>query len=140
MDFFYVKDSELILCDDCMEYNFEQAVKLSDADGPHECDWCGNKSEDDEEDDYDPEDEISTEIHHTPHENGRHPEHAHLVYFEVEQEHGMYLLTTPAKPGYSALISWEDWLHAVGIKRQAELEFAYLPDDYLDVLSLDLED
>lgn len=71
--------------------------------------------------------------HLVQHVNGRHPVYGHLVYFEVDQDHGMFVLTTPAKPG-DCLVSWEEWQDMVGNVKQAEMEFAYLMGDYLAML------
>ena len=70
-----------------------------------------------------------------PTEDGRHPEHPHLVLFEVDLHHGMLILRSPAAPGATELISWEDWDAMVGCRHQADCGFAYLVDDYLDILS-----
>ena len=72
-----------------------------------------------------------------PTENGEHPEYPGLVLFEVEQHFGSLILTSPAKEG-NALISHEDWEHWVDdiIKLDGdEWDFAYLSDEYLDLLT-----
>ena len=73
-----------------------------------------------------------------PTSDGRHPKYRHLVMFEADPHHGSAIVTArEAAPGRSALWSWEDWQHAVGDEEQAELEFAYLSEEYLDVLGPD---
>jgi hypothetical protein len=77
---------------------------------------------------------MPNKVHMTPPtEDGRHPKYDHLVMFEVDRHYDRLLLKSPAKEG-DALISWEDWNHMVGDTDQADLEFAYCDDEYLDIL------
>ena len=69
-----------------------------------------------------------------PDENGRHPERPELVMFEAEPYNSMYIVTTPAEPAGSMLVSEDEWLAMVGSRDQADLEFAYCSDEYLDLL------
>lgn len=69
--------------------------------------------------------------HNTPHKEGYHPEHAHLVYFEIEPRHSMYILTTPAKKN-NALISSEDVIVSLGVDF-FERGYGYASDELLDI-------
>lgn len=67
-----------------------------------------------------------------PDEQGRHPRYKHLVQFEVEPHYGSYILTATGHSG-SALISEDDATDMFG--EQLEHGFAYLSDEYLELLA-----
>ncbi len=68
-----------------------------------------------------------------PDEQGRHPIYSHLVMFEIERHYGSYILTAPKTCEGNALISAENAEHIFG--EQFDQEFAYLTDEYLNMLS-----
>lgn len=65
-------------------------------------------------------------------DNGYHPEYKHLVMFEIEPHYGSYILTAIGHSG-NCLISSDDAKYM--FEDQFELEFAYLSDEYLSLLS-----
>ena len=66
-----------------------------------------------------------------PMPDGRHPEYNHLVLFELEPHYGSYILTAHGHDG-SALLSTDDAMHI--FEDRLKSEYAYLSDDYLDLL------
>ena len=76
--------------------------------------------------------EMNVFDHCIPHHCGVHPDYPHLIYFEVEAHYGSFILTSPAVRG-TALISAQDWLNMAGSQEQADLEFAYASDEYLEL-------
>ena len=69
-----------------------------------------------------------------PDDDGRHPDYPHLCLFEVERHYGSLILTSQSAPGSALISCWEDWKGMVGDDIQADQEFAYLSDEYLDCL------
>jgi hypothetical protein len=69
-----------------------------------------------------------------PMADGTHPDYPHLILAEVEQHYGMLILTFPGVDG-DALISLEDWDAMVGDVEQADREFAYVSNEYLEILT-----
>lgn len=62
--------------------------------------------------------------------NGRHPRWKHLILVECDRHYGMWIVTTPALPGKSMLVSSDDLAHMN--PDLAEHEYGYVPDDYLE--------
>lgn len=71
--------------------------------------------------------------HMTKPVNGRHPDFKHLVMAEADHHHSMFLITFAEHDG-NLLVSWEEWVDMVGDQTQAELQFAYVSDEHLDLL------
>jgi len=63
--------------------------------------------------------------------NGYHPDYPGLVLFEIEWHYGSYILSAPGYEG-TALISSED--AKIMFEDQLDAEFAYLTDEYLQIL------
>jgi hypothetical protein len=69
--------------------------------------------------------------HDVPHVHGHHPKYGHLIYVEVDPHHGSYIVTSPAAPGESALVSEDDVIAMDdGL---LDREYGYVPDDYLAI-------
>lgn len=69
-----------------------------------------------------------------PDEHGRHPKYKHLVWFDLEQHYGSYILTAEAHSG-SALISEDDAIEMFGLDKEGRIrESGYLTDEYLQLL------
>lgn len=66
-----------------------------------------------------------------PDENGRHPYFKHLVMFEIERHYDSYILSALGYKG-NVLISAEHAMKMFG--DQFDDEFAYLTDEYLEML------
>jgi hypothetical protein len=68
-----------------------------------------------------------------PDEDGRHPEHKHLIFVEAEPHFGGYLLKSPAAGEKTAWVSEEDYLHIFTDRFTRENEFGYVTDEYLQI-------
>jgi len=67
-----------------------------------------------------------------PADNGRHPEHAHLVYAEADPHHGSYIVTSPAVDG-DILVSYDDLCAMFGDQHDPDGDtFGYISDEYAD--------
>lgn len=67
-----------------------------------------------------------------PLENGRHRKFSHLVLAEIEPHYGSYIFTIHGHKG-SALTGPDDAAQIFG--EQLDKGFAYVVDDYLDILN-----
>ena len=68
----------------------------------------------------------------SPGDDGFHPKYGHLVYAEIEQHYGSWLLCFPMMPDAPGpmLISDDDAQHI--FEGQYDDGFAYIVDDYID--------
>lgn len=72
-----------------------------------------------------------------PNSKGYHPKYSHLAYVELESHFGSYIVTSPARPGYSLLMSADDAEHM--LPGSTEHGYGYVVDDYLDMMVTDAE-
>lgn len=67
-----------------------------------------------------------------PGDDGRHPQYKHLVLAEIESHYGSWIMTIAGHEG-DALIS-DDGARSI-FGEQYDDEFAYISDEYIEILS-----
>lgn len=69
-----------------------------------------------------------------PDKKGRHPRYKHLIYIDAEPHHGSYIVTTPAKPNKSMLVSDDELQSMLDTQYVRDDDnFGYISDEYLDM-------
>lgn len=68
-----------------------------------------------------------------PDKNGRHPKYKHLIYCDIEDHYGSWIITSPALPGMDLFIQNDCDMLETFSEADINAGFGYISDEYSDL-------